>query len=67
MTAFSMDLGFNLSLGEMTHANTCLVDSVVGKGFSVLMLRVPDCCGYAVLEADHVVFPIRGTGQHARW
>lgn len=61
-----MQFGSSPSLCEVTHAETCFVDNVVGESLSVLVLRVPDRCGYAVLEADHVVLPIRGTGQHAK-
>ena len=46
-------------VGDGSGAVVMFFDDRVHEGFAGGVLRVPERCGLAVLEADHVVFPGR--------
>ena len=50
-------VGAQRGVGDRAGPVVMLLDDGVGEGFARGVLRVPECSGLAVLEADHVVFP----------
>lgn len=55
-------IGVRTSGTESHRSFADFLNSGIDVRFSEIVLRIPDCLRLAVLEADHVVFPVHISG-----